>query len=186
MTPFAARAVLQVLSLAVICAVAPEATADYYKYVDSKGTVCITNKLDAVPSRYRATMKLVRDDAPVRRGTDGQQEAASPPPDTVAAPVRETVPREDATGWFGQMAARYAWFKPLAIIGGFFAGFLVVAKVAALLPSPQLARLICLVYFLGIFLFAYKAYADHLASSCVAIKEKVVTMFKKANEREKR
>jgi hypothetical protein len=47
-----------------------------------------------------------------------------------------------------------------------------------------MGRVICIVFFFGIFTFLYKVYADYVTASFFTIKEKAVTMFKKANVRE--
>lgn len=40
------------------------AFADYYRYTDSSGTVCLTNDLKSIPERYRKKAVLVSKDAP--------------------------------------------------------------------------------------------------------------------------
>jgi len=195
MTTRAARILLFVLlPLFCLCQILSEARADYYKYTDDTGSVCLTNNRNAVPPRFRSTMTVIRDETRPPKVPDAPKvpNAAAPMASPATEPVatesahRKVAPEEVPAGKFGELSSRYVWFKPLVIIGAIFAGFLIVIKVATLLPSPQLARVICLVYFLGIMLFAYKSYADHMAESFVNIKEKILTMFKKANERELR
>ena len=193
MTTRTARILLPVLlPLFCLCHIASEARADYYKYTDDTGSVCLTNNRNAVPPKFRSTMTVIRDEARPPKVPDAPKapNAAAPmaapatePVATESAP-RKAAPEEVPTGKFGELSSRYIWFKPLMIIGAIFAGFLIVTKVATLLPSQQMARVIYLVYFLGIMLFAYKSYADHMAESFVKVKGKVLTMFKKANERE--
>lgn len=182
MTTRIVKTALLLLPFMLVFEAVHKASADYYKYKDASGTVCITNKLQSVPPRYRATMQVIRDD------TAGKEPAAhnQPEPSQPAVEPTSQKPAQEspAEGRFGQLSARYPWFKPLAIIGGILAGFVVVTKLAGLLPSPHLARLIYLAFFLGVFVFAYKSYADHVAEGYFSIKQKVVAMFTKANERE--
>lgn len=57
-------------------------------------------------------------------------------------------------------------------------------KLSSLLSSALLAKVIYLAFFLGVFAFAYKSYAEHVTSSYFSIKKKVLAMFEKANRRE--
>jgi len=35
------------------------ACADYYRYKNNKGIICITNNLNSIPPKYRSTMKVI-------------------------------------------------------------------------------------------------------------------------------
>ena len=87
-------------------------------------------------------------------------------------------------GRFAQLAASRPWLKPLLVLGGLLALFLLVVRIASHLSSPQLARVIYLAFFLGVFTFAYTSYASHLAAGYTSLKQKMVAMFAKANDRE--
>jgi hypothetical protein len=50
--------------------------------------------------------------------------------------------------------------------------------------TALLGRVIYLAFFLGVFVFAYKAYADHVTNSYFSIKNKILVMFEKSNRRE--
>jgi len=56
--------------------------------------------------------------------------------------------------------------------------------VASLVPSPQLSKLIYLSFFIGVFVFLYQAYIQHVVADSLAVKNKAVDMMKKANQRE--
>lgn len=43
------------------------ALADIYKYTDDSGSVCITNTLQNVPKKFRSSMSVVKEDAPVQK-----------------------------------------------------------------------------------------------------------------------
>lgn len=188
MTARAVKTVVLLLPCLLFFAAPPEVLADYYKYKDSKGAVCITNKLESVPPKYRAAMQVVRDQTLAKEDPAGQKEQAPAQAVFQEPPVQKTGPESvapaQATSRFAKLAARYPWFKPLAIVGGVCIGFAMVMKLAALLPSAQFSRLLYLAFFVGVFVFAYKSYADHVAGSYLNIKQKVLAMFVKANERE--
>ena len=57
-------------------------------------------------------------------------------------------------------------------------------RIAAQLSSPQLARVLYLAFFLGVFVFAYKSYAETVVGRYFTIKTKIVSMFRKANVRQ--
>ena len=67
-----------------------------------------------------------------------------------------------------------------AVIGCLFA----ISKLTRALSSPQLAKVIYIAFFLGTFTLGYKLYADHLVSGFIGIKQKMITMFAKAQQRE--
>jgi len=163
----------------------PDAAADYYRYTDGGGVVSMTNKLESVPARYRSTMKVIREDPPAKKIPQARKEAP-PEAEVPAAPVQAGAaePASVPAGKFAELSARFIWFKPLFYLGAFLATFIAIVKVTALLPSALLSKLIYLAFFLGVFVFLYKAYVEHVVSSTRNIKEKAVTMMKKANARE--
>lgn len=156
------------------------ASADYYKYTDSRGVVCISNSIESVPQKYRSSMKVIKEDAVGSKRREPWKEGEASPQ---AEPAEETGP-EAQTGLFGTLAARYGWFKPLAIICGLIVSFLAVVKISSMVSSPQLARIIYLAYFLGISTYGYTVYSKALVDSYFSIKQKTVAMFTKANNRE--
>jgi len=164
----------------------PVALADYYKYTDTSGAVNMTNKLDSVPQKYRSRMKVIRDDAQTKKdtGTSKQQQSAPPQEESSAPEASSTAPAAENAGKFAALTARYVWFKPLAYLVAILASFLVVVKLTALVPSTQLSKLIYLSFFLGVFVFLYKAYVEHVVTDALAVKEKTITIMKKANARE--
>lgn len=176
------------LVLFLLCGVGSTspACADYYRYTDASGAVNMTNKLDAVPKRYRSHVEVIKDDTPTKRDAGGaiKQQAAPEeepaPAPQAAAPAPASVPE----GRFAELCARFVWLKPLLYVIGVFAGFLVVVKAAAAVPSALLSRLIYLAFFIGVFTFVYKAYVEHVVNDSIAVKEKAVNMMKKANQRE--
>jgi Domain of unknown function (DUF4124) len=165
------------------------AHANYYKYTDKTGAVCFTNNPDSVPKKYRATMKVIRKETLERKdrasriGTPGR-ETATPAPG-VAEVQKQTAPAPAApTSTFGQLSARFPWLKAVFITGAILCAFLVVRKLSDLLPSALLGRLILIAFFLGVFVFVYKSYAEHLSKSYSDVKTKILAMFENANKRE--
>ena len=164
------------------------AHANYYKYVDKTGAVCITNSRDSVPLKYRATMKVIREEALEKKdkGTRLETPHLDPPaPDPLSATEerkQDTPTAPEST--FSRLSARFLWFKPVIVVCSILCVFLVVRKLSAILPSALLARLIYLIFFLGAFVFVYKAYVDQLSNSYFTIKSKFIAMFAKANRRE--
>ena len=174
------------LAVTVICAAgclpAPEqALADYYRYTDDGGTVCMTNKLSNVPARYRQRMKVVREATPFAKDTKPKEPEAAPPE---AAQVIQQEPVEAPTPPAGAPAGSFPWRKLMIFVAGSVAGLYAVNKAAGSLTSPLLGRVIYLLFFFGIFLFAYKSYADSLVTNYFSIKDKVLDMFKKSNVRQ--
>ncbi len=159
-------------------------SADYYKYTDNRGTVNITNKLESVPSRYRSTMKVVREEkkkAPAAelQSTAGAEQQAAPALEQQAVPEPEQKPESS----FSRLCGRFVWLKPLLYVMGGVALFVVVIKVASQL-GPMLSKVIYLSFFLGVFVFLYKAYAEYVVTSSARIKENAVNIMKNSSNRE--
>jgi len=158
------------------------AFADYYKYTDASGAVNITNKLESVPQKYRSRVKVITDEK-LNQKDLGARKAVPESVQEDAAPAKEEAapaPR----GKFAELGERFAWFKPLVYLAGVFAALLVVIKIAALVPSAMLARLIYLSFFIGVSAFLYKVYIDHMVAESIAVKNKAVNMMKKSMVRE--
>ena len=164
------------------------AHADYYKYTDKSGALCITNNPDAVPPKYRSNMKVIREETLARKDKASRLET---PRETPAAPAIGDSPLEkgvaappEPTSAFGRFTARFPWLRPVLVVCAIFCAFLVVRKWSSALPSALLARVIYLAFFLGAFVFVYKSYAEHVSNSYFTIKTKVITMFEKSSRRE--
>ena len=136
---------------------------------------------------------MVKEDKPAAAKDGGQPVTKKP----VAVPassqpvVREepaAVPEPPAppaqVSRMGDYARRYPWLKPLGVVAGLLVGFLAVIRIAAQLSSPQLARVLYLAFFLGVFVLAYKSYAESVVERYFTIKTKIVSMFRKANVRQ--
>jgi hypothetical protein len=176
------------LSFCLIAGCAPVALADYYKYTDANGTVNISNTLESVPQKYRARMKLIREETLTKQDQGarkqaapeaGREESGAPQGVPAAAPAPAPAPQ----GTFAALSA-HAWFKPLLYVAGFFAGLMAVIKLTSVIPSALLSKLIYLSFFIGVFVLMYKAYIEHVVADSLAVKDKAVTMMKKASERE--
>jgi Flp pilus assembly protein TadB len=145
----------------------------------------MTNNLQSVPKKYRSSMKVIKEESLNKRDAAQQKPQQQAAPATVSAPaekVAEEPPKPQTR--FDQLSARFPWLKPLLIISALLGSCFVVVKLTSFLPSQMLARVICLAFFLGIFVFTYKAYADYMVKSYTDIKEKMLQMFKKSNVRE--
>jgi len=172
---------LAVLLCAAIFGNEPAARADFYKYKNEKGVVCITDNRDAVPPKFRATMKVITDEHLSTQAGKG----SAPSPPAVSPALRDPSPSatdQEATpdqpvSRFTRLLAHYQWVKPLLILAGIVAAFLAVTRLTALIPSPQLSRLILVVFFLGTFVFVYKTYAEYLVDSYFTVKNRMVGMF---------
>ena len=161
------------------------ALADYYKYTDASGAVTITNKLDSVPQKYRSRLKVIKDDALSKQDPGaGKQLQSEPAREESNAPQEAAAPAPAAQGKFTELSARYVWFTPLLYLAGILAAFLGVVKLASLVPSGQLSKLIYLSFFLGVFVFLYQAYVAHVVKDSLAVKEKAVAVMKKSMVRE--
>ncbi len=160
------------------------ARADYYRYTDRSGAVVLTNDLGSVPKAYRKKMKVIRDEAleakdPAPKKHSAAEEAIKEEQqDEQAAAAAATASRSD------KLFARFPWAKPLAIVAGVIAVLFVGRRLVAAIPFPQLARVINIALFLGVFVFVYTVYARYLVDEYFSVKDKVIAMFKKANQRE--
>jgi hypothetical protein len=183
-------AVLLVWGTSIIAWPLPAAFADYYTYTDQNGVACMTNSLSAVPAKFRATMKVVRDDKPGKQELSAPRQAVQPTRSPASTPAVEEKEQPllvaDETKAVPQtkpLAARFPWLKPLAVVCGLCGIFVLITKLVTVLPSPLLARAIYMAFFLGIFVCAYKLYADHIVGSYFAVKTKVIRLFAAANAR---
>lgn len=155
--------------------------ADYYKYTDKKGVVNITNKLESVPPRYRSTMKVVREAPKKETAAPAPNEAPQATEESASASAAEQQPKQ---GVFTSLSERFPWFKPLVYVVCIVALFVVVAKLSSLVPSPLLSRLIYVSFFIGVIVFLYKGYVEHVANSSRKIKDTAVSIIKKSSNRE--
>ncbi|MBU5636834.1 DUF4124 domain-containing protein [Geomonas sp. Red69] len=168
------------LGALIICALPSRLLADYYSYTDNRGTVHMTNKLQAVPAKYRSTMKVTREDPkkqPAGQAPDASQAAPESPSAQQEAPAAPP-------GRFAQLTARHLWLKPLLVVAAIAALFVGVGKLASWLSSPMLSRVIYISFFVGVMVFLYKSYVDYMVESSMKIKERAVSMMKKASNRE--
>ena len=171
----------------------PGALADYYKYTDSSGAVSITNKLDSVPAKYRSSVKVITDDSLAKKDAGARKQlpqSDSAPEAPAAAPQQassESASQASAPapeGKFQELSDRFPWFKPLVYLFAFVALLVAVIKLTSLVPSPILSKLIYVAFFLGVFVFVYKSYVEHMVESSRTIKDKAATMMKKSTVRE--
>jgi hypothetical protein len=156
-----------------------------YQYTDSRGTICMTNRLENVPPTKRKGVKVIREESrpqsPIGETTrNGHQgtDADNPMPATAdkAAAMAATTPAVASSSppWQKFVAAGIG--VALLLVG--------ICRLTRTLSSPQLAKVIYVAFFLGIFVFSYKLYADHLVNGYFAIKGKFLSLFAKAQQRE--
>jgi len=159
------------------------ARADFYSYTDSNGAVCMTNTLSAVPPQYRSGMKVVKEEAPPKqeappRPRKGTTPVQAPQPETAAPP--DDPPAQP--GW--QLPGRFAPATPLLYSGVIVTIFLVIRRLVQQLSSALLARMIYVGFFLGVFVYAYKSYAEHVVGNYFTVKARILKMYEKANRRD--
>ena len=179
---------MMMLFFCVAVGTVPVAFGDYYQYTDTKGAAHISNKLDSVPQKYRSRVKVTSDEALSKQdlGARKQPPQSAPAQEESSAAKEEVAPSpaHAPEGKFATFSARYAWFQPLVYLVAIMVAFLVVIKLTALVPSGLLSKLIYLSFFMGVFVFLYKAYVENVVESTTAVKEKAITMMKKSNVRE--
>jgi hypothetical protein len=162
-------------------AFAPNAFADFYQYTDGGGAVNITNKLDAVPRRYRSTMKVVRED-PARKKAAHSEPA---PPEVVSIePASQSVAPANLAGRLDELGSRFPWFKPLLYLFAILAVFTLITKVTTLIPSRLFGRLIYLAFTVGVLFLLYKSYAEHLVQTTRKLKEDAAEVARKGAARQ--
>jgi hypothetical protein len=165
-----------------------DAHADYYKYKDKNGALCITNSRDSVPPKYRATMKVIREETlekKVRasRIVTPRGDTPTPAPSGATEELKQAAPAASAST-SGRIWDRFPWVKPVMVVCAILCTFMVVRKLSSILPSALFARLLYLAFFLGTFVFVFKSYADHLSNSYFTVRTKILALFEKANRRE--
>lgn len=153
------RLFICLLYLSLFAAVS-SAFADYYKYTDGNGVINMTNRLDAVPKKYRSSMKVVKEEAKpvsanrqVEQTEPSREEAASS-----VAPASAAAPQST----FSALCDRFVWLRPLTYVAGIFALLLVVIKITSLIKSPLISRLIYVAFSLGVFGFLYQTYMGNV------------------------
>lgn len=181
-------ALAALVSLMGVGGLSGAACADYYKYTDGSGVVCITNSLGTVPPKYRATMKVIREETLAKKDkgarTEAPREASVAPEAAPQAEAPNNAPSEEPASFSGRLFARFPWSRPLCIVFAILMAFFLVRKLSSHISSALLSKVIYLAFFLGIFVFAYKAYAEHVTASYFSIKNKILVMFEKSNRRE--
>ena len=156
------------------------ARADIYQYTDGQGTVIMTDRLANVPKAQRRSVKVVREE-PKPQPAMPAASTTGPATTPEQAQVQAIIDRKPSPP-----APSRANF-PIKLIFGItaaIAGLFVIRKLTGALSSPQLAKVIYVAFFLGVFVTGYKLYADHLVGGYFAIKQKMLTMFAKAQQRE--
>jgi hypothetical protein len=156
------------------------ARADMYQYTDKSGTVCMTNSLESVPRAQRKSVKIISEEPKPKTAvpvtTPGGNTVTPAQAEVQSIIADKSPPSSTAVG-------RTIPIKSIAVVG--MIGFLfLVSRLTRSLSSPQLAKVIYIAFFLGTFTLGYKLYADHLANGFVGIKQKMLAMFAKAQQRE--
>jgi hypothetical protein len=157
------------------------ARANMYQYTDKNGTVCMTNSLDSVPRAERKSVKIISEDPkpkPPGPVVTDRGNTVTPAQADVQAIIADKKPHPPTP------VGTSIPVKPIGVAVGVIGFLFVVARLTRSLSSPQLAKVIYIAFFLGTFTLGYKLYADHLANGFVGIKQKMITMFAKAQQRE--
>ncbi|HWI41964.1 MAG TPA: DUF4124 domain-containing protein [Verrucomicrobiae bacterium] len=171
---------LPILVIAGLLAASP-AAADYYRYTDSKGTVSITNDIRNVPEKYRKTMKVIRDEDLAKKDRAAAPAVQAPAPSAAPVPQAEAPAPPGATAAF---MGKYPWAKPLVFVAGGVAFLFLFLRLLSALPPGPLGRVIALVFFVGVGLFGFKMYSEHLVAGYFTTEEKILAMFRKSQQRE--
>lgn len=168
---------LLLVALCIACAFPSRLLADYYRYTDGRGIIHMTNRLEAVPSKYRASMKVIREEP--KKEAAGQ--AAGAAGESASAP--QEVPEQEQ-GLFARLTSRHVWVKPLSVVAAITLLSLGIVKLVSCLSSPMLARVIYVSFFAGVMVFLYKSYVGYLVEGSMKLKDRAVIMMKKSSNRE--
>lgn len=169
--------------VSLLLATPSQPLADMYKYTDGRGVVNITNNINSVPAKYRASMKVIKEE--VKKTPAAAQEAQPEAAPIPSAPADAVAPApEQPQGKFAQMCERFPWLKPIAYLAGILAALLVIMKVTSQLSSPLLAKVIYISFFLGVFVLLYKTYVGYMVESSARIKRQTETIMKNSVPRE--
>lgn len=171
---------LLILLICLSCALPSRLLADYYRYTDSRGIVHMTNRLESVPQKFRASMRVIREE-PKKEAAGQAAPALDSAGESASAPQEAP---EQKQGLFARLSSRHVWIKPLAVVAAITLLFLAVVKLASWLSSPMLARVIYISFFAGVMVFLYKSYVTYLVDGSMKLKDRAVIMMKKASNRE--
>ena len=171
---------LLLVALCLACALPAPLLADYYRYTDSRGIVHMTNRLDSVPPKFRASMRVIREE-PKKEAAGQAAPALGSASEGVSAQQEAS---EQKQGLFSRLASRHVWIKPIAVVAAITLLFLAVVKLSSWLSSPMLSRVIYISFFAGVMVFLYKSYVNYLVDGSMKLKDRAVIMMKKASNRE--
>lgn len=182
------RSLLPLLAVALLCGLLlPAESHALYRYRDAAGNLCFTDDWRTIPVELRASAEPPVP-APGSAPSPAKPAAVAPvePASAVtAAPVPSNLPLPAATQALA--TAQGLWEHPWAKIGAYLAGvvvlFLLLIKLLDYLPSPLLARLILLAFFLGVMTFGYKLYIENMVQGFDKVKDQSVKVLEKSLQR---
>ena len=161
------------------------ASADYYRYTDSSGTVCLTNNLKSIPERYRKKAVLVSKDAPK---VEQPKPAVSQPSADQAAGAAVSQPQAP-TGFRERAAAMFTKERMMTALKIVVAIVLVVSAytgigmLATYLGCRQIGTLVRIVFTLGVLVYGFVMYADRMAAAFSKVKGEVTSAQQKSEMR---
>lgn len=161
------------------------AFADYFRYTDSSGTVCLTNDLKSIPERYRKKAVLVSRDAP--KAEQAKPAVSQPPADQA---TEEAVSQPRAPEGFRERAAalftKERMMTALKIVGAIMlvvAAYTGIGMLAAYLGCRQIGTVVRIVFTLGVLVYGFVMYADRMSAAFSRVKGEVTSIQQKSEKR---
>lgn len=171
-----------ILIVCLFVSVAASAHADMFKYRDDSGTLCMTNKLESVPKKFRKKMTVVKEESstllpPVAtQPTENREQATVSPkePADVAAPPAAT--------------NRERYIRTGLVLAGCILLYFVISRICAALSIQKIGTVVILltmlgggVYLYGLYIEEMRAIFSRLRSDSNNIKKNVETREQKSD-----
>jgi hypothetical protein len=166
-----------------------------YSYIDKDGSVCITNKLEAVPAMYRASMKIVKEEDKSRKkllldspqgsnasrpaGVNAQQgtykQVVDALPDSSSSTTqRQAVSQSDNKGKYLQTAL---------IAGIVIAGYFILGRITGSLGFPRVGTAIFILLLLVGGVYLYGLYITEMRAVFAAMRKDAINIQKNVESR---
>ena len=158
--------------------------ADMYKYVDDAGSVTITNNIDSVPKKYRASMKVVKEETPLSQQKllpEIQKRKIDPTPSFQTAQPQSQLQKESSETTADK---REQYINTGLVIAGLIAGYFILIRLTGSLgfPGTGMVAFVLLVLTSGAYL--YKLYIQEMSATFTNLHKDAIGMKKNVETRE--
>lgn len=175
---FAALAVLiNVISSVVVV------QADMYRYTDDSGSVCMTNKLDSVPKKFRKTMTVLKEELPAQQKMLPEVQKIDRDP---APYIAQGAKEDPAASSAPPIDNRAKYARTSLVLAGIIATYFLLTKVAGAVGFRRLGT----VFFLGVVLlggvYLYGLYVNEIGKVFDSLSNDAKNIKKNVESREQK